>query len=191
VRELQSASDLKGFASREWLAGLLTPERITSSNYFGGTKFHNGKMVKFVTKDVAGFGSEQKEQLRKAVLALSAEAQLKAQLADEQRDAAAIEQGRGLIQGDLRCTDCHQFQKRDQDATAPDLTGYGSRKWLINFINNPAHEDFYGKRNDRMPPFGSEQILSEQQIGFLADWLRGSWYEPTKSSEELRVQSAD
>jgi ubiquinol-cytochrome c reductase cytochrome b subunit len=182
IRDPQSASDLKGFASREWLAGLLTPERITTTNYFGGTKFHNGKMVKFVTKDVAGFASEQKEQLKKAIIGLSAEAQLKGQLAADQRDGAEIEQGQALIQGELRCTDCHQFHKKDEDATAPDLTGYGSRKWLINFINNPAHEDFYGQRNDRMPAFGSEQILSEQQIGLIADWLRGSWYEPTTPS---------
>ena len=180
----QSASDLKGFASREWLAGLLSPERIVSSNYFGGTKFHNGKMVKFVTKDVADFASEQKEQLRKGIAALSAEAQLKSQLAADQRDAADIEQGRALIHGELRCTDCHQFHKKDEDATAPDLTGYGSRKWLINFINNPAHEDFYGKRNDRMPIFGSDQILREEQIGLLADWLRGSWYEPAHAKGE-------
>jgi len=41
-------------------------------------------------------------------------------------DAAVIEQGRALIQGDARCIDCHQFRKKDEDATAPDLTGYGS-----------------------------------------------------------------
>jgi len=140
--------------------------------------------VKFVTKDVADFASEQKEQLRKGIAALSAEAQLKSQLAADQRDAADIEQGRALIHGELRCTDCHQFHKKDEDATAPDLTGYGSRKWLINFINNPAHEDFYGKRNDRMPIFGSDQILREEQIGLLADWLRGSWYEPAHAKGE-------
>jgi ubiquinol-cytochrome c reductase cytochrome b subunit len=33
-----SASDLKGFASRAWLAGLLDPARIDSPHYFGGSK---------------------------------------------------------------------------------------------------------------------------------------------------------
>ena len=47
-----------------------------------------------------------------------------------------------------------------QDATAPDLTGYGSRRWLISFINNSAHEDFYGKHNDRMQAFRASQILT-------------------------------
>jgi ubiquinol-cytochrome c reductase cytochrome b subunit len=177
-KDPQAASDLKGFASREWLAGLLDPARIVTTNYFGATRFADGKMVKFVTKDVSHFSADQRQQLRKALVALSAEAQLKAQLAADERDAATIEEGRALIRDSLRCTECHAFRKPDEEATAPDLTGYGSRKWLINFISNPAHPDFYGKRNDRMPAFGSDQILSEQAIGLIADWLRGSWYEP-------------
>jgi ubiquinol-cytochrome c reductase cytochrome b subunit len=176
----QSASDLKGFASREWLSGLLEPDRVATTNYFGGTKFHNGKMVKFVQKQVAAFSPEEKQNLSKVIAAVSAEAQLKSQLGADQRDAPMIEQGRALIQSELKCTDCHQFRAKDEDATAPDLTGYGSRKWLINFINNPAHADFYGERNDRMPAFGSEQILTEQSIGLIADWLRGSWFEPAE-----------
>jgi ubiquinol-cytochrome c reductase cytochrome b subunit len=176
---LQSASDLKGFASREWLAGLLDPEKISTTNYFGGTSHRDGKMSKFIKKEVASYTPEQKEKLRAAIAAVSAEAQLKSQLTLDQHDSALIEQGRAAIQNDLRCTDCHEFRKKDPDATAPNLTGYGSREWLINFISNPAHEDFYGKHNDRMPAFGANQILTEQQIGLIADWLRGSWYEPS------------
>jgi ubiquinol-cytochrome c reductase cytochrome b subunit len=175
----QSASDLKGFATREWLTGLLDPEKIVTSNYFGGTKFHDSKMVKFVKKDVASFTAEQKEQLRKAIAALSAEAQIKSQIAADQRDAAIIAEGTGIIQKDLRCTDCHQFHKADEDATAPDLTTYGSRKWLIGFINNPAHPTYYGERNDRMPAFGTSEILDSKAIDLVADWLRGTWYEPS------------
>jgi mono/diheme cytochrome c family protein len=80
----------------------------------------------------------------------------------------------------MRCTDCHQFHKKDEDATAPDLNDYGSRKWLMTMLDNPAHPDLYGKKNDRMPAFGEEKILSEQQIGLIADWLRGTWYEPAQ-----------
>jgi ubiquinol-cytochrome c reductase cytochrome b subunit len=176
-KDPQSASDLKGFASRAWLTGLLSPEGVASSNYFGGTKFREGKMVKFVNKDIAHYSVEQKEDLKKVIAALSAEAQLKAQLPDDQRDAPLIEAGRGLIQGDMRCTECHVFHKPDPDAVAPELTNYGSRKWLISFINNPAHPDLYGERNDRMPAFGADQVLTEQAVGLIADWLRGTWYE--------------
>ena len=80
-RDPQTASDLKGFGSREWLTGLLDPARIVTTNYFGGTKHREGKMVKFVTKDIAASSPEQKEKLRKVIAAVSAEAQLPAQLA--------------------------------------------------------------------------------------------------------------
>jgi len=99
-------------------------------------------------------------------------------MAIDQRDAGIIHEGRDLLRTETRCTDCHQFHKADEDATAPDLTGYGSREWLIGFINNPAGSNYYGSRNDRMPQFGTKQILTGREIGLIADWLRGDWYEP-------------
>jgi len=186
--DAQSASDLKGFATREWLAGLLDPERIGTTNYFGATSHHNGKMVKFVRNKVANFSTERRKQLTKVIAAVSAEAQLKSQIATDQREAVLIEEGRELVRDEFSCTDCHQFHKRDDEAIAPDLTGYGSRKWLMNFIANPKHADFYAEHNDRMPAFGEEQILTEREIGLLADWLRGTWYEPqvVESVESLK-----
>ena len=176
-----SASDLKGFASREWLAGLLDPQRIDSPHYFGGTKFKEGKMVKFVKKDIAGFSPEQKEQLKKVIAALSAEAGLDSQSVLDRRETALIDEGRTLIASEfMRCTECHQFQKADEDATAPDLTGYGSSDWLVEFISRPAHPRFYGKRNDRMPAFGEDKVLDDHAIRLIADWLRGDWYEPSR-----------
>jgi ubiquinol-cytochrome c reductase cytochrome b subunit len=174
-----AASDLKGFASREWLTGLLDPTRISTTQYFGGTKFADGKMARFVHKDVATYSAEEKEKLRKVILALSAEAALDRQRTLDAADATAIGEGRALLlNNQVRCTECHQFQKRDEDATAPDLTGYGSKEWLTAFINDPSHERFYGKRNDHMPSFGKNRNLDDQAIGLLVDWLRGHWYEP-------------
>ncbi|MDB6018535.1 MAG: putative menaquinol-cytochrome c reductase cytochrome b/c subunit [Pedosphaera sp.] len=185
VKDPQLASDLKGFGSRAWLTGLLDPERISTTNYFGGTKFKDGKMSKFVKKEVAHYTPEQKEQLQKVIAAVSAEAQLKSQLGVDQQEAAMIGEGRTLLRETMKCTDCHQFQVKDQDAFAPDLTGYGSKAWLTRFLTNPGHADFYGDRNDRMPAFGEKQILSSAEIGLLADWLRGEWYDPgDKKSEE-------
>ena len=172
VKDPQSAADLKGFASREWIAGILHPEKIASSNYFGGTKFANGKMVKFVKKDAAEFTQEQVKQI---AAALSAEAQLPTQAEMDMSDATIIDAGRKFMAAETaRCTECHQFRKKDEDATAPDLTGYGSREWLVGILSNPKHERFYGTKNDRMPAFGEEKILDAQAIGLLADWLRSS-----------------
>lgn len=174
-----SASDLKGFASREWLAGLLDPARVASPHYFGGTKFAEGRMVRFVQRDVAAFDAEQRAQLSKVIAAVSAEAELKSQAGADARDTALIAEGRDLIRTKaMKCTSCHQFRVPDEDAIAPDLTGYGSRAWLMDFISDPAHARFYGRRNDRMPRFGADAVLGEREIGLLADWLRGDWPEP-------------
>ncbi|MSU26396.1 MAG: menaquinol-cytochrome C reductase [Pedosphaera sp.] len=180
VKDPQSAADLKGFASREWLAGLLDPAKVDSLHYFGGTKFKDGKMVKWVKKNADE--PKEQEQLKSIIAALSAEAQLKSQRDADARDVDIIKQGVKLARGDVACTDCHAFGKPDPDAIAPDLTGYGSRAWLVRFIGNPEHADFYGKRNDRMPLFGEKQILDAKTIGILADWLRGEWYEAPKTA---------
>jgi len=172
IPELPSAADLAGFGSRAWLTGLLDPAQVAGLGYLGGTKFKDGKMVKFVRDKVGKFSSQQKQELAQAIQAVSAEAQLPGQQAAEARDPGSIEAGRKYLRESLGCTDCHAFRKADDDATAPDLTGWASREWLIAFINDPSHERFYGKRNDRMPKFGTDGILDDAAVGQLADWLR-------------------
>ncbi len=171
-----SAADLRGFASREWIAGLLDPARVATPHYFGGTKFAQGKMVKYVQKRIAGLKPESQPELAKVVAALSAEAQLPGQRGVEAAEAGVIEAGRALIRGkEFNCIECHAFRQPDDSATAPELTGYGSRAWLMAFLADPAHGSFYGRRNDRMPRFGAEGLLTPAEIGLLADWLRGDW----------------
>lgn len=177
LKDAPTASDLKGFASRAWLSGLLDPEKVDTRQYFGGTKFKESKMVKFVKKEVPKMITEQPDKLRMIIAALSAEAQLKGQRLGDQKDLELINKGRDLLRKGSPCVDCHQFQNKDEDATGPDLTGYGSRDWLIGFITNPGHIRYYGKRNDRMPAFGDEKVLDAQTIGLVTDWLRGDWFE--------------
>jgi ubiquinol-cytochrome c reductase cytochrome b subunit len=172
---------LKGFASREWLAGLLDPEHVATTNYFGATKFHQGRMARFVRRDIARFTPEEKEKLVSVIAAVSAEAGLPSQTAIDVRDAALIEQGRAIIRDEFRCAECHQFRRADNTADAPDLTGYGSRQWLVDFVSNPAHSRFYGESNDRMPAYRDTEVLSLRQIELIVDWLRGDWYEPEVS----------
>ena len=116
-------------------------------------------------------------------MALSAEAGLKSQ---RTRTPAMPPRSRTAgrccgAAGTLGCTDCHKFRKEGHLGDAPDLTGYGSRPWLVGIISNPAHRQFYGKRNDRMPAYAlcdnpADNVLSPRDLGLLADWLRGEWY---------------
>jgi ubiquinol-cytochrome c reductase cytochrome b subunit len=165
------ASDLAGFASRQWLAGLLNPEKIAGPHYFGNTPHKDGEMVGFVKDRVAEL---DKADLEKAIAALSAQARLPAQRDIDARDADRIAAGVELIKKKLGCTDCHRFQDAGEEGTAPDLTGYGSRAWLIEFIKNPGAARFYGEKH-HMPAFEKQRTPAD--IELIASWLRGEWYQ--------------
>jgi hypothetical protein len=181
VEDPQSAPDLKGFASREWITGLLDPNQVDTLKFFGpNMKAHAGKMVEYVKETVKeNLEDEQdKADLHKIIVALAAEAQLPAEHDANVRDATLISQGREAISGDAYdCTSCHNFHDKKASLgganRGPDLTGYGSRQWQIDFIKNPAHPRFYGPRNDRMPLYGEQKILDDRQIALIVDWLRG------------------
>jgi ubiquinol-cytochrome c reductase cytochrome b subunit len=176
-KDKQSASDLKGFATREWLEGLLDPAQVDSAKYFGTSKHKDGEMVKWVKKNVPTFTTKDKEDLRKALAALSAEAGLKSQRAIEARELGILAEGAKLLPShDFFCLECHTVKNQSDGGEAPDLTGYGSREWLTAFISNPKDPRFFGDRNDRMPAFGADGRLTADEIGLIADWLRGDWY---------------
>ena len=158
-------------------------KQIDTPKYFGGTKFKGGGMSEFVRDEVAKADADGKAEIDKIVKALSAEAKLKSQSGIDQSDAAVIAEGRKLISesDDFECTQCHKLDGAGK-TKGPDLTGYGSREWMIEFVKNPSHKRFYGERNDRMPLFGEKQLLTDQQIGMVVDWLRGEWYTPGGSA---------
>lgn len=178
-----SAPNLFGVGSRQWLAGLLDPEKIAGAQYFGNTSHKEGEMAGFVQSELAELDDDKKQNLQKVIAALSAEARLPAQQQQDQTDSALIAEGRTLLTEDaLGCLQCHRFQENGEEGLAPTLTGWHSRGWLIGIISNPAHAMYYGENNDRMPAFNAEPekpkagVLSLQQIELLADWLRHDWY---------------
>jgi ubiquinol-cytochrome c reductase cytochrome b subunit len=175
-----TAADLYGYAGRGWLKELLQVQGISGPQFFGNTKFKHGKMYEFIKENFTDYKPEEKEQI---IRALSHEAGLKSEPATNAGDQAKIDSGSKLIAEN--CSGCHAFHgKRGDEGKGPELTGYGGREWIIRIVSNPAHEDFYGKDNDRMPAFAGSSadpktnILTRQQLELLADWLRGEWYEP-------------
>ncbi len=179
-----SAPNLFGFGSRAWLTGLLDPEQIKSERYFGQTRHAEGDMASFVDSDLSEPSDETKARLQSIVAALSAEAALPAQAeADKQAEAdGTLEQGRkalGAAFESSSCVDCHKFRDQGDVGSAPDLTGWGSKDWLVRLISDPAHDDFYRATNDRMPQFAKDPpgpkqpLLVAAEIELLARWLRG------------------
>jgi ubiquinol-cytochrome c reductase cytochrome b subunit len=110
----------------------------------------------------------EKKLLPQVALLLSDLAELPYQdsLSEERRENLM-----DIYYDDLACIDCHDIDS-EGEGSAPDLTGYGSRKWMVDFIVNPEHERFYGKKNDRMPAFGRDEKLSIEEIEIVVDWIR-------------------
>jgi len=188
LAEKSSAPNLHGFASREWLTGFLNAEKIATPAYFGNTAFKKGKMAGTVKQwwddaEADDMVDDIREELATVAVALSAGAELKSQAEADEKDAQLIADGKDLITDLYGCTDCHKFHDNGRLGEAPDLTGYGSREWLMAIVANPAHKRFYGDRNDRMPIYAefpeepAKNTLSNQELGLIADWLRGEWYE--------------
>ena len=162
------------------MRGLLDPAQVAGPAYFGNTAHTDGDMVSFVQGDLADPDQWKKDDIEAVIAAMAAEAGL----ADPGVKPAVLERGRDLVTDGERCGGCHKLGDNGTDlGSAPDLTGWGSREWLVGIITDPTHERFYGDSNDRMPSFGEADegaaaMLTPQQIGLLADWLRGQWYRP-------------
>jgi len=175
--EEPSAPNLYGFATRRWMAGWLDPETVAGPDRLGNTALARDDMVNFIKETMSDLEDDEKEDVRRIAMVLSSQAGLPAQAAADARDAEKIAAAAELL-FDYGCTDCHKFRDEGSLGDAPDLTGYGSPEWTAAVIGNPAHPRFYGEKNDRMPAYAEEDILTARQIELIANWLRGDWYEP-------------
>ncbi len=177
--EKPSAPNLYGFAGVEWLTALLDPKQVSGAGFFGGTKFKEGKgtMASFVKSGLKDAREEVGEApLRNWIKTLAAEADRDPSRELSEKEVAGFE--------DFTCDNCHRFHGKGNLGKGPDLTGYGSREWLLGIISDPTQRRFYGAKNDRMPSFfkspsePEKNFLTARQVEILADWLRGAWYEP-------------
>jgi len=187
-----SAANLHGFGTAAWMRGLLDPKQVAGPAYFGNTAHKDDDMVNFVQNDLTDAATWKPADVEAVIAAMTAESGLTGSgLAGSGGKAATktpndelVNRGRALVADGDRCGSCHTFRDNGVAAgSAPDITGWGSREWLVGIINDPTHERFYGDSNDRMPSFGkaepgSAPILTPRQVELIADWLRGDWYRP-------------
>jgi mono/diheme cytochrome c family protein len=81
---------------------------------------------------------------------------------------------------DRACLQCHEMVIGGAPlgtqgmAQAPELTAYGSEKWLRDFVLNPGAPHNYGDRN-AMPSY--KDRMSQEEFDILMKWLRRQWLE--------------
>jgi len=206
-----TAPDLYGFASRDWVRGLLNPEKVDQLSfkdakiegsdkdapgayrqrvvapYFGNTAHADGEMVQFVKSHFGAKAKDSKrisdEDTEAIVVALSAQAQLPAQLIADKTEFARVNHGLKLIK-ETCATHCHRAGDEGEIGYAPDLTGYGSYEWTMGLVANPGHVRYYGGMNDRMPVFAptpdspAGNVVNPRELSLIVDWIRGEYYKP-------------
>ncbi|MBA3480704.1 MAG: cytochrome b N-terminal domain-containing protein [Pirellulales bacterium] len=196
-----TAPNLAGVGSHWWVLGFLNPETAADQNHLGyeGSPFAEGEMVTFVEGAFEGAEGDKRQEIEDAMRAIAHALADEADLPSlrEAHQAKTVQEtvakGRELMTGGLSelldtgtsCTDCHKFHDSGDLGLAPDLTGYMSRQWMIDFIRNPADERFYPETNDRMPAFAAHDDpklnqLDDKSIGLIVDWLRGDWRRAAK-----------
>lgn len=184
-----SGPNLYGFASRDWLTGLLEPDRVAGPEYFGNTAHFEGDMASFVNDSFAEPEEETKTMRELVIIALSAEAKLPTQTEADEKAIANGDLEKGIeaftysFDGGA-CSDCHTLGDIEDGSDGPNLTGYGSAKWIAEMISNPNAEKYYGENNDRMPIFHfskeyaeahplKQPLLTKPEVALLSVWLRG------------------
>lgn len=195
VKATPRASDLAGFATTEWIAEFLTNPK--ANKFFGhvgslknGDAILNGDMSDWAESYVGPEGVLTKDDIEAVAALVAREA--------KRRDFKPVSETvikRGisvfsgqdfkdkkgkLIEFEGYCAQCHAMKAGDPQeeggGAAPDLNGYGSEKWLSEFIRNPGAEKFYSEKNV-MPAF-EESKLSKHDLDLLVKWMRGEWQRP-------------
>jgi ubiquinol-cytochrome c reductase cytochrome b subunit len=196
VNSKPTAPNLWGVGGRSWMRAFLNAEHIVDEDHFGyeGSPFVDGDMVTFVQDAVTeDMSDDERKAAEDALLKVADALWLAAGTTTKVHPNAMkeleerAEEGWELINGGLAevvdggmsCVDCHVFEEGEV-GTAPNLYRYMSREWLIDFIRNPAAEEYYGELNDRMPAFAPHDDpqlnqLDEKSLGLIVDWLRGDW----------------
>lgn len=163
------ASNLTGFATQEWIRGLL--ENPGSKKYFGDHPRLQG-MVNWRADNIDAEREGMTEEGKKkqdeqfdqvawwlAQQALDVEAR-KEQIAKDEAYAARLRDGREMFKS-FNCNSCHKAEGVEKGGVkGPDLTGYGSQEWVHGMILSPGHRSRYG---------GTVTVKDKDKKGKLVD----------------------
>jgi ubiquinol-cytochrome c reductase cytochrome b subunit len=186
-----TSSDLKGFAGRDWIRGLLADPM--DERYFGRMRTPDGdpahtRMSKWLAETREGIESDEARSTFEADLdaaaaylefesdhpgrfvnAVGASNALKDMPEGER---SIIPRGREFFAS--TCNECHSYGgSRSGTIVAPEMLGYASVEWISLMIAEPDHEERYrttGRERARMPRFADR--LSDAERRLIAEWFR-------------------
>ncbi len=149
----RAAPDHTGFGSREWVMGvLIDPD---ADHYFGTTDIAD-------MKPMGELGKAKLDAVTEFVFALGH------QEGDPAFDKTLADKGKEVFEN--TCMDCHLFEGDGAHMfDGPDMTAYGSLKWIEGQVRNPDAESQYGELNE-MPAFEGE--LDDNDISMVSQYLR-------------------
>jgi ubiquinol-cytochrome c reductase cytochrome b subunit len=83
-------------------------------------------------------------------------------------NAALVERGKVLFEGDGECSNCHSIDGTSEGEPGPNLGGRGSVAMLTEFIARSDHPLWFGKASE-MPSFYDKYNAAERRE--IAEWL--------------------
>jgi ubiquinol-cytochrome c reductase cytochrome b subunit len=190
-----TASDLAGFASADWMRGVVLNYRehfawLRNAAWYKEGQSSGEEILDPDDSEMADWTSGQAEALALPENASDLEALIEFLVAETGHagttvDPQKVARGRAIaVDGDwaigVSCADCHatigqKFKPIDTDDTNgyPTLAEYGSAAWLKDFIRNPGTPRHYGDSN-QMPAYSLEK-LTEVDLDLLVRWMTGDY----------------
>ena len=76
----------------------------------------------------------------------------------------------------------------DDNSETPDLSEYGSGKWLKSFISDPGSPQFYGDKNKMLAFKGK---ISDRDLDLLVRWMTGDYHREGTTRHESKVKELE
>jgi ubiquinol-cytochrome c reductase cytochrome b subunit len=183
-----TAPDLGNLGSREWMRAIITNFEqhfapLRNAEWFGkeeGIEPAESEMADWSGDRHALQSDENASDLAALIEFLMAERKSETIEVDDrlvERGRELATQGNWASSIEVACTECHETIGEEFDASFeggsgyPDLAGYLSYEWLVDFLKDPGSPQYYGDKN-QMPAF--HDTLTTEELDLLVRWLLGS-----------------
>ena len=166
--EKQTAADLDGFGSRDWVRGLL--ENPKSDVYYGKTPQLDGMVEWKKGTKLKGKALDDVADFVASFAAIPADL-----TTDEWLNSPGVADHPGNEPFQKECGKCHKIDGFTEGGLrdAPGLFAWGSPQWLARIIRKPNAPDLYGFLEDKehMPSFPADQ-LTRNDLDMLIRFLK-------------------